>query len=382
MRTGFSLEVTARDGHARVTRFRTPHTVVDTPAFMPVGTAGTVKGLTSEEVLGTGAQVVLGNTYHLWLRPGAEVVAGLGGLHRFARWPRAMLTDSGGFQVFSLASLRTIDDDGVTFRSHLDGTQLRLTPEESIRIQSLLGADVVMAFDECAPGDATRDVVERAMKRTTAWAKRCLEAPRGEGQALFGIVQGGVHTDLRLAHLEELGALPFDGLALGGLSVGEPPEDMHRVLEDVAHKMPAEKPRYLMGVGTPRDLLYGSLAGIDLFDCVLPTRNARNGQCLTWSGRVNIKQKRNQLDDGPIDPRCSGPCCTTGYSRGYLRHLYIGQEILAARVMTLHNLHFFGELMRGLRAAIRAGRARQYVEESLAGMAAGDEVGEPDAEKS
>ncbi len=377
---GFSFDVEARDGHARVAQLNTPHGPVETPTFMPVGTIGTVKGLTMEEVGATDAGIVLGNTYHLWLRPGAEVVSALGGLHGFSRWPRAMLTDSGGFQVFSLAKLRTMDDEGVTFRSHIDGALKRLTPEESIRIQSLLASDIAMVLDECPPGDADRDAVQRAMTRTTAWARRCLDAPRGPKQALFGIVQGGVHEDLRLRHLEDIAAMPFDGIALGGLSVGEPVVDMHRVLNAVAHQMPDERPRYLMGVGTPRDLLVGSLAGIDMFDCVLPTRNARNGQALTWSGRVNIKQARHRTDDGPLDPRCDGQCCNGQggrYTRGYLRHLFLCGEILAARVMSLHNVHFLGALMKGMRAAIREGRAAAYVDETLRGMREGDEVGPP-----
>ncbi|MBL8681789.1 MAG: tRNA guanosine(34) transglycosylase Tgt [Myxococcales bacterium] len=378
MTTGFSFRVLAKDANARVAELTTPNAVVETPTFMPVGTVGTVKGLTMEEVALTGAGIVLANTYHLWLRPTPEVVRSLGGLHSFTRWPKAMLTDSGGFQVFSLASLRTIDDDGVTFRSHLDGTMLRLTPEESIRIQALLGADIAMAFDECPPGDADRATVERAMKRTTAWAKRCLDAPRGESQALFGIVQGGVHSDLRIAHMDELRELSFDGFALGGLSVGEPWQEMHRVLDDVAHRMPEDKPRYLMGVGTPRDLIAGSLAGIDMFDCVLPTRNARNGQALTWNGRVNIKQLRNREDRGPLDPECDGPCCTSGYSRGYLRHLFLAQEILCARVLTLHNLYFFGRLMTRLRRAIREGNARSWADSVLDRMRENDEVGPAD----
>ena len=375
---GFSFRVDATSGHARLGSLVTPHATVETPTFMPVGTQGAVKGITAEEVLSTDAGIVLGNTYHLWLRPGAEVVRALGGLHKFSRWPRAMLTDSGGFQVFSLSKLRTIDDEGVTFRSHLDGSLKRLTPEESVRVQGLLGADIAMAFDECPPGKADRDTIRRAMDRTTAWARRCLAAPRGEAQALFGIVQGGIHEDLRMEHLDAISAMPFDGIALGGLSVGEAVEDMHRTLDAIAHKMPAERPRYLMGVGTPRDLLVGSLAGVDMFDCVLPTRNARNGQCLTWHGRVNIKQLRNRLDAGPIDPRCTGLCCTGGtgiYSRGYLRHLYVAGEIVALRVMSLHNLHFLAELMRAMRLAIREDRAERFVRETLAAMREGDEVG-------
>jgi queuine tRNA-ribosyltransferase len=380
MRTGYSFQVRAQDGHARVGELTTPRATVETPTFMPVGTLGSVKGLSMEEVALTGAGVVLANTYHLWLRPGPEVVRSLGGLHTFTRWPRAMLTDSGGFQVFSLAKLRTIDDDGVTFRSHIDGTMLRLTPEESMRIQSMLGADIAMAFDECPPGDADRAGVERAMARTTAWARRCLDAPRDEGQALFGIVQGGIFSDLRLAHMESLCAMPFDGFALGGLSVGEPWQEMHRVLDEVAHKLPAQRPRYLMGVGTPRDLIAGSLAGIDMFDCVLPTRNARNGQALTWSGRVNVKQLRNREDSGPLDPECDGPCCTSGYSRGYLRHLFMSQEILFARVLTQHNLYFFGRLMARLRQAIREGNARSWADSTLERMREHDEVGPADEE--
>ena len=382
MRPGFSLRVLARDGNARVTEYVTPHAVVETPAFMPVGTVGTVKLLTMEEVESTGAQIVLANTYHLWLRPTAEVVRTLGGLHRFTRWPRAMLTDSGGFQVFSLANLREVDDDGVTFRSHLDGTKVRLTPEESIRVQALLGADIAMAFDECPPGQSDRPTVERAMRRTTAWARRCLETPRGEAQALFGIVQGATFEDLRLSHLDEIAAMPFDGVAMGGFSVGEPVETMYALLGTIAHRMPDDRPRYLMGVGTARDLIHGALAGIDLFDCVLPTRNARNGQALTWQGRVNIKQLRNRTDDGPIDPACDGSCCTTGYSRGYLRHLYIANEGLVARVLSLHNLHFLGAVMRGVRAAIRGGRLEEWGRGVLAKMAELDEVGPADAEAS
>ncbi len=382
MRTpGFRFEVHGHSGHARVGTLVTPHATVETPTFMPVGTQGAVKGVTAEEVLSTDAGIMLSNTYHLWLRPGAEVVRALGGLHTFARWPRAMLTDSGGFQVFSLSKLRTIDDEGVTFRSHLDGSLKRLTPEESIRVQSLLGADIAMAFDECPPGDADRDAVRRAMDRTTAWAKRCLAVPRGEQQALFGIAQGAIHEDLRHEHLAAIAELPFDGVALGGLSVGESVEDMHRILAAVAHTMPSDRPRYLMGVGTPRDLLVGSLLGIDMFDCVLPTRNARNGQALTWHGRVNIKQVRNRLDTGPIDPRCQGICCNGGtgtYSRGYLRHLYVAGEMVALRVLSIHNLHFLGELMKAMRQAIREGRAEAFVHDTLRAMREGDEVGPVD----
>ncbi len=375
---GFQFEVLHADGAARRGRLSTPHGTVDTPAFMPVGTHGSVKGLTAEEVAATGAQVMLANTYHLWLRPGADVVNALGSLHAFTRWPRTMLTDSGGFQVFSLASLRKIDDDGVTFRSHVDGAMCRLTPEGSIRIQATLGADIAMAFDECPAGDADRATVESAVARTTRWAQRCLATPRREGQALFGIVQGGTHVDLRHAHLAEIAAMDFDGIALGGLSVGEETAAMHEVLAEVAPTMPAARPRYLMGVGAPRDLIAGVLAGIDMFDCVLPTRNARNGQALTWHGRANIKQSRNQRSDAPIDSQCDGPCCTTGYSRGYLRHLFMGGEMVALRVLSLHNLYFLGALMRGMRSAIEAGRVRAWADETLTRMREGDELGPAD----
>lgn len=378
---GFDFKVTHTDTNARRAELTTPHGVTATPTFMPVGTIGTVKALTIEEVLATDAGIVLGNTYHLWLRPGAEVVRALGGLHGFSRWPRAMLTDSGGFQVFSLAKLRELDDQGVTFRSHIDGALKRLTPEESIRVQSLLGSDIAMVLDECPPGDADRDTVSRAMARTTAWAARCLDAPRGARQALFGIAQGGIYEDLRREHIEAISAMPFDGIALGGLSVGESIEDMHRVLDAVAHTMPADRPRYLMGVGHPRDLLVGALAGIDMFDCVLPTRNARNGQALTWHGRVNIKQSRHRLDGGPLDRDCDGPCCNGvggRYSRGYLRHLFIAGEILAARVLSLHNIYFLGALMAKMREAIAAGRAEKFVKDTLGAMNEGDEVGAAD----
>ncbi|HEY8077698.1 MAG TPA: tRNA guanosine(34) transglycosylase Tgt, partial [Labilithrix sp.] len=308
---GFSFRVSAQEGHARTGVLETPHGEVATPTFMPVGTQGCVKALVPSEVAETGAQVVLGNTYHLMLRPGAELVAKLGGLHAFTKWPRAMLTDSGGFQAFSLAagkdSLVKLDEEGVTFRSHLDGSKHRLTPEEAVRIQGLLGADIQMQLDVCPPGESPRAVVEDAVRMTTRWAKRALAASRPEKQALFGIVQGACFSDLRLAHAEELAAMPFDGLALGGFSVGEPIEKMHETLHEVAHKVDPERPRYLMGVGTPRDLILGIDAGIDMFDCVLPTRNARNGQALTRFGRVVIKQAQYREDDSPIDPDCSCP---------------------------------------------------------------------------
>lgn len=379
MSEGFSFEVHARDGDARTATFRTPRALVETPVFMPVGTLATVKALTTDEVAATGARMILANTYHLWLRPGAERVDRLGGVPRFMRWPHAMLTDSGGFQVFSLAALRQIDDDGVTFRSHLDGARMRLTPEESMRVQALLGADVAMAFDECPPGGAPRDVAEKAVRRTTAWARRCLASPWREGQVRFGIVQGGTDVALRRGHLDELAGLEVDGrrffgLALGGFSVGEPIPEMHRALSDVTPAMPADRPRYLMGVGTPFDLLHAIGTGIDLFDCVLPTRNARNGQALTWSGRVNLKQARHKDDESPLDSRCDCPVCAT-HSRAYLHHLVRAEEILGMRLVTQHNLWFYGALCRAARQAIREGRYAAFASEAAARMRDGDEIG-------
>jgi len=373
---GFAFEVTARDGEARTGTFTTTRAVIETPAFMPVGTQATVKSQTPAEVAATGARMILANTYHLWLRPTAERVRHFGGVQRFMRWPHAMLTDSGGYQVFSLADLRTIDDDGVTFKSHLDGAKLRLTPEESMRVQALLGADVAMVLDVCPPGGAERRVIEDAMRRTTAWAARSLASPAAEGQARFGIVQGGAHVDLRLAHLAEIAAMDFDGIALGGFSVGEPIPEMYRALTEIVPQLPPDKPRYVMGVGTPYDLLHGMGAGVDLFDCVLPTRNARNGQALTWGGRVNLKQARHRDDESPLDARCDCPVCTT-YSRGYLRHLVVAKEMLAARLCTEHNLHFYAALTRAARAAIREQRYAEWSRATADHMRTSDEIGAP-----
>jgi queuine tRNA-ribosyltransferase len=377
---GFSFEVTHQDGHARRSKLVTPHAVVDTPTFMPVGTQGSVKTLMPDEVASTGAQIVLGNTYHLWLRPGAELIAKMGGLHAFSRWPRAMLTDSGGFQAFSLGtkkgkeSLVKLTEEGVTFRSHLDGTKMHLSPEDAVRVQALIGADIQMQLDVCPPGDSQRVMVESAVAQTTRWAKRALaafcgerpeHAPSAEKQALFAIVQGACFPDLRVAHADELAAIEhhgrrFDGLALGGFSVGEPIAKMHETLAEVAHKVDPSRPRYLMGVGTPEDLLVGIEHGVDMFDCVLPTRNARNGQALTRRGRVVIKQARYKEDPSPIDPDCTCAACAGGYSRAYLRHLFIAGEILVLRLLSLHNLHFYGELVAGARRAIEERRFASY----------------------
>jgi queuine tRNA-ribosyltransferase len=349
-----------------------------------VGTQGSVKGLTVDEVAATGARIVLGNTYHLWLRPGPEVIANQGGLHGFTRWPHAMLTDSGGFQAFSLGAgsgkkdpLVKLDEQGFTFRSHLDGSKHHLSPEEAVRVQGLLGADIQMQLDVCPPGASERKVVEEAVARTTRWARRALASPRPEGQALFGIVQGACFADLRRAHADELAALDeggrtFDGLALGGFSVGEPIARMVETLHEVAHHVDPERPRYLMGVGTPRDLLEGIDAGVDMFDCVLPTRNARNGQALTRFGRVVIKQAQWQNDKRPIDAACSCPCCQGGYSRAYLRHLYLAGEMTVLRLLSVHNLHWYGELVAGARAAIGEGTWAAYKARTLAALDAGE----------
>ncbi|WP_437625083.1 tRNA guanosine(34) transglycosylase Tgt [Sorangium sp. So ce1151] len=347
----FSFSELARDGHARTGVLSTPHGEVLTPTFMPVGTQGSVKTLTPGEVAATGARIVLGNTYHLWLRPGPELVAQLGGLHAFSRWPHAMLTDSGGFQAFSLAERRTLVEDGFVFRSHLDGARKALTPEVAMEVQGLLGADIAMQLDVCPPGGAPLAEVEEACRLTTRWGKRCLAAKRPT-QALFGIVQGGTSVALRTAHADELGALPFDGLALGGFSVGEPIAMMHEVVAQIAPHLDPARPRYLMGVGTPLDLVHAIGAGVDMFDCVLPTRNARNGQALTQHGKIVIKQARYKDDASPLDPTCACPACAGGYSRAYLRHLYMAGEILVLRLLTEHNLHLYGRLMREARAAI------------------------------
>lgn len=357
-----TFEVLNTDGHARRSRITfASGAVAELPTFMPVGTQGSVKGLTPTDVERTGAQIVLGNTYHLWMRPGPDLVAKHGGLHKFSHWPRAMLTDSGGFQAFSLAQgergkpLVKQTEEGVEFRSHLDGSKHFLSPEEAVRIQGLLGADIQMQLDVCAPGMAPRADVEAAVARTTRWAARALAAPRPAHQSLFGIIQGGTHPGLRLAHAEALGALPFDGLALGGFSVGEPSQAMYETLAQVAHRVDPSRPRYLMGVGTPNDLLVAIGCGVDMFDCVMPTRNARNGQAFTRFGKVLIKQARYKEDLSPLDPDCTCECCASGYSRAYLRHLYIAGEMLVLRLFSIHNLAFYAELMTGARAAIERG---------------------------
>ena len=350
---GWSFELLATLGHARAGILHSPRGSIPTPVFMPVGTAGTVKAMTADELRAPplDARIILGNTYHLYLRPGLDVMNAVGGLHRFAAWDRPILTDSGGFQVFSLAAINEIDDDGVTFRSHIDGSKHRLTPEVSMLIQKTLGSDIAMCFDQCPPGDADERTQVTAMARTTAWAERCRAAERAPGQALFGIVQGGIDTERRMQHAAAITAMDFDGHALGGLAVGENIADTYRVLDEVAHTLPADKPRYLMGVGTPADLERGITAGIDMFDCVMPTRNARNGYLFTSQGRINIPNAAHKTDTGPIDPECPCSTCRT-HSRAYLRHLYQAKEILYARLATLHNLTFYARWVRAIRDRI------------------------------
>ncbi|MGC4065339.1 MAG: tRNA guanosine(34) transglycosylase Tgt [Polyangiaceae bacterium] len=366
------FEIVARSGHARRGRLHTRHGVVETPAFMPVATQATVKALSPQEVAASGARMVIMNTYHLWLRPGPEIVFGRGNLHGFSRWPHAIVTDSGGFQAFSLAKLCKVTEEGFAFASHLDGARRLLSPEESMRVQGLLGSDIAMQLDICPPGGADRPVLTAAVERTTRWAERCLRA-KASDQALFGIIQGGTQIELRLRHAEELARLPFDGLALGGFSVGESNEAMHRTLVEVVPAVDASRPRYLMGVGTPSDLLRAMRVGIDMFDCVMPTRNARNGQAFVASGKVVIKQARYREDDSPLEEGCSCATCSGGFSRAYLRHLFMAKEILCHRLLSIHNLHFYGELMREAREAIELGRFADYAARRLSEMSVNEQ---------
>ncbi|MBI4269189.1 MAG: tRNA guanosine(34) transglycosylase Tgt [Candidatus Rokubacteria bacterium] len=351
-----TFELLATDGAARAGRFATAHGVVDTPVFMPVGTRGAVKSLSPDDLRDAGAQIVLGNTYHLLLRPGHEVIRELGGLHRFMGWEGALLTDSGGFQVWSLAKLRKITADGVEFRSPLDGAAHFLSPELAIEIQHALGADVIHPLDECLGYPATRADAERSLALTLAWAARSQAAHRARGvgrQALFGIVQGGTDESLRRRAVAETVALGFEGYAIGGMAVGEPKPSMYETIELVAGLLPAGRPRYLMGVGKPEDLVEAIARGVDMFDCVLPTRNARNGQCFTWDGPVVIKHARFARDPAPLDGECDCYACRR-FSRAYLRHLFMSDELLAYRLLSLHNVHFFVGLVRAMRMAIAA----------------------------
>ncbi|MGE3161499.1 MAG: tRNA guanosine(34) transglycosylase Tgt [Burkholderiales bacterium] len=348
------FSVSDRDGAARRGRLELAHGAVDTPAFMPVGTYGTVKAMSPAELREVGAQIVLGNTFHLWLRPGTHVIEMHGGLHRFMGWDGPILTDSGGFQVFSLGALRKITEEGVRFASPINGDRLLLTPEESMRVQRALDSDIAMVFDDCTPYPATHRQAQKSMQLSLRWAERSRRAFEGSRNALFGIVQGGVHEDLREASLAGLLAIGFEGYAIGGLAVGEPKAERERILAHTAPRLPDARPRYLMGMGTPEDLMEGVLAGIDLFDCVLPTRNARNGWLFTRRGDVKIRNARWRDDPEPLDPECGCYCCRH-FSLAYLHHLQRANEILGARLNTIHNLHYYQELMRALRAAIEAG---------------------------
>ena len=371
---GFSFSVLARDGRARVGRLVTPHGEMETPVFMPVGTAGAVKAVLHRDLRELGARILLANTYHLMLRPGDDLVAALGGLRGFTGWDGPFLTDSGGYQVFSLASLRRLDEEGARFQSHIDGSAHLLSPERSMEVQANLGADIVMAFDECPPADAPREAVAEATARTTRWARRCRAAHRRDGQWLFGIVQGGVELDLREQSARELMELDFPGYAIGGLSVGEPPRERDRVLDHLDPILPGDRPRYLMGVGTPEDLIEAVARGVDMFDCVLPTRNARNGQLFTRHGRLSIRNARYRDDPRPPDPDCRCLTCRT-VSRAYLRHLHRSGEMNAATLMTLHNLFFYLDIMEGLRQSIRLCRFEEYRRSTLRRLAATEQDG-------
>jgi queuine tRNA-ribosyltransferase len=363
--TRLQFELLKNDGAARLGRIETPHGVVDTPVFMPVGTRASVKSLTTDQLsrLGstrhpalstaqpgpTGPQIILNNTYHLMLRPGVDLVEQLGGVHRFMGWNGAVLIDSGGFQLFSLASIRKIREEGVEFRSHIDGSPYFLSPETSVQIQTRMGVDIAMAFDECPAYGIPHAEVEKSMELTHRWAKRSLASRTTS--ALFGIVQGGVHLDLRKRSVEAIASMDFDGIAIGGVSVGEPKEEMFEVVNYTAPLLPRDRPRYLMGVGTPEDLVNGVAAGIDMFDCVMPTRNARNGSLFTSEGKIHIKNAKFAGDAGPLDPNCTCVTCTT-VSRAYLRHLYVNDEIAASVYNTIHNVSFYLDLMRSIRQAI------------------------------
>jgi queuine tRNA-ribosyltransferase len=358
---GFSFRLEARDGRGRAGVFRTPHGELRTPVFAPVGTQATVKALTPDQLEALGATLVLANTYHLYLRPGDERIAAHGGLHDFMAWSRPILTDSGGFQVFSLSGTRQVDADGVTFRSHLDGSLHRFTPEKSIAIQENLGADIIMAFDECPPPH-DRAYNEEALARTHAWAQRCLAAKTRDDQALFGIVQGGIFPDLRQQSAQFIASLGFPGIAIGGLSVGETKEEMHATLDLLDRSLPEDAPRYLMGVGSPEDLVEGVLRGIDIYDCVLPTRMARNHAALTRRGRLNLRAAAHSDDHGPLDPDCTCYTCRT-FSRAYLRHLAIAGEMLVATLLSIHNLHTLITLAADLRQAVVEGRLQSFAGE-------------------
>jgi queuine tRNA-ribosyltransferase len=365
------FDLLATDGAARRGRIALAHGVVETPAFMAVGTYGTVKAMSPEELVALGAPIVLGNTFHLWLRPGLEVIAAHGGLHRFMGWQRPILTDSGGFQVFSLGELRRISEEGVAFQSPINGDRMFLTPEEAMNIQRVLDSDIAMVFDECTGYPATREHAGESMRLSLRWAERSRRAFAGSGNALFGIVQGGMYEDLRDESLAGLTAIGFDGYAVGGVSVGEPKEDMERLVAHTAPRLPAQSPRYLMGVGTPEDIVNAVAKGFDMFDCVLPTRNARTGWLFTSRGDVKIKNARHRSDTGPLDPGCACYTCRN-FSRAYLHHLHRSNEILGARLNTIHNLHYYLDLMRQMQAAIAEARFGAWRELFSAGRGQSD----------
>ncbi|WP_462412353.1 tRNA guanosine(34) transglycosylase Tgt [Neobacillus sp. Marseille-QA0830] len=359
----YELIKTCKQTGARLGRVHTPHGSFETPAFMPVGTLATVKTMAPEDLKEMGAGIILSNTYHLWLRPGHEIIKEAGGLHKFMNWDRAILTDSGGFQVFSLSEFRKIEEEGVHFRNHLSGEKLFLSPEKSMEIQNALGSDIMMAFDECPPYPATFEYMKKSVERTSRWAERCLKAhQRPEDQGLFGIVQGGEYEELRKQSAQDLVSLDFPGYAVGGLSVGEPKDIMNRMLEYTTPLLPANKPRYLMGVGSPDSLIDGSIRGIDMFDCVLPTRIARNGTLMTSQGRLVVKNAKYARDFGPLDPECDCYTCRN-YSRAYIRHLIHCNETFGIRLTSYHNLYFLLRLMEKVRQAIREDRLGDFREE-------------------
>jgi queuine tRNA-ribosyltransferase len=358
------FELEAEVGHARAAKLHTAHGTIETPVFMPVGTKATVKGMLPEELKDLGTQILLGNTYHLHLRPGEKTIAKLGGLHKFMNWHGPILTDSGGFQVFSLSKLTKINEAGVEFRSHLDGALHMLSPETSMQIQMDLGSDIIMAFDECLKYPATEDEVDQSMALTRRWLQRSKDAMTRKESLLFGIVQGGLEIRKRMESLEQTVEVDLPGYALGGVSVGEPIELMHRIVDQVAPHMPRNKPRYLMGVGTPLDLILAVDAGIDMFDCVMPTRVARNGTLFTWQGRVSIKRSEYREDASPLDPECDCYTCQN-YSKAYLRHLFLSGEMLSARLGTIHNLHFYLQLMAKSRRAILTGEWESFRDHCL-----------------
>ena len=356
----YELIKTCKQTGARLGRLHTPHGVIETPIFMPVGTQATVKAMTPEELKDIGSQIILSNTYHLYMRPGHDLIERAGGLHKFMNWDKPILTDSGGFQVFSLGPLRKIKEEGVEFRSHLDGSKHFLSPEKATEIQNALGSDIIMAFDECAPYPADRQYVKNSLERTTRWLERCKAAHKyPERQALFGIVQGGMYKELREQSAREITAIDLPGYAIGGLSVGEPKEMMYEVLDYTVPLLPEDKPRYLMGVGSPDDLLEGVLRGIDMFDCVLPTRIARNGTAMTSQGKVVVRNASYAEDFSSLDPECDCYTCRN-YTKAYLRHLIKCNEILGARLLTIHNLHFLLKMMENVREAIREDRLLDY----------------------